>query len=219
VPVITIGRQFGAGGASVGRMLADELHADFLDSNIIDQVAHRLQLPKEEVEAEDEQPGSLLARLLVALGSASTEPLIPPEATAWNPPNAAPTFDTRKAVLGITQHVIQEAARAGNVVIVGRGGAYILAEFPGALHVFLRAAENVRVRTIMERFNIASEDEARKRMKLTDENWTSYIKQVYGHDRNHPAHYDMVLDTGRLGYEATVEAVLTALKTRKPIRQ
>ena len=217
MPVITIGRQFGAGGATVGRMLATELKADFLDSNIIDQVAHRLQLPKEEVEAEDEQPGSLLARLLVALGSASTEPLIPPEATAWNPPNAAPTFDTRKAVLGITQHVIQEAGRAGNVVIVGRGGAYILSGFPGALHVFLRAGEPIRVKAIMERYHITSEDEARKRLKQTDENWTSYIKQVYGHDRNHPAHYDMVIDTGRLGYEATVEAILTALKTRKPI--
>ena len=217
MPVITIGRQIGAGGATVGRMLATELKADFLDSNIIDQVAHRLQLPKEEVEAEDEQPGSLLARLLVALGSASTEPLIPPEATAWNPPNAAPTFDTRKAVLSITQHVIEEAARGGNVVIVGRGGAYILSNFPGALHVFLRAAEPIRVKTLMERFNIASEDEARKRVKQTDENWTSYIKQVYGHDRNHPAHYDMVLDTGRLGYEATVEAILTALRARKPI--
>ncbi len=216
MPVITVGRQFGAGGATVGRMLADELNADVLDSNIIDEVARRLQLPKEEVEAEDEQPGSLLARLLVALGSASTEPLIPPEATAWTPPNAAPTFDTRKAVLQITQHVIEEAARAGNVVIVGRGGAYILRDFPGALHVFLRAAEAARVKTIMARFKI-SEEEARKRMKQTDENWTSYIKQVYGHDRNHPAHYDMVLDTGRLGYDATVEAILSALKTRKPI--
>ena len=217
MPVITIGRQFGAGGATVGRMLATELKADFLDSNIIDQVATRLQLPKEEVEAEDEQPGSLLARLLVALGSASTEPLIPPEATAWNPPNAAPTFDTRKAVLSITQHVIQEAARAGNVVIVGRGGAYILGSFPGALHVFLRAAESIRVKTVMERFSIASEEEARKRLRQTDENSTSYIKQVYGHDRNHPAHYDMVLDTGRLGYAATVDVIVTALRTRKPI--
>src|SRR5690242_19607911 len=218
MPVITIGRQFGAGGATVGRMLADRLHADFLDSRIIDEVARRLQLPKEEVEAEDEQPGSLLARLLVALGSASTEPLIPAEAaTAWTPPNAAPAFDTRKAVLQITQHVIQEAAREGNVVIVGRGGAYILRDDPEALHVFLRAADNVRLRAIMDRYGITSEDEARKRLKQTDENWTAYIRQVYGHDRNHPAHYDMVLDTGRLGYEGTVEAVVAALEARKPI--
>src|SRR4030081_3953662 len=147
MPVVTIARRCGAGGTTVGEMLACELHADLLESRIIDEVAHRLQLPKEEVEAEDEQPGSLLARLLVALGSASSEPLIPPEAAAWSPPNTDPTFDTRKAVLQITQHVIQEAARAGNVVIVGRGGAYILRDFPGAFHVFLRADTAARVKT------------------------------------------------------------------------
>lgn len=218
MPVITIGRQYGAGGATVGQMLASRLKADFLDSKIIDEVARRLQLPKEEVEAEDEQPGSLLARLLVALGSASTEPLIPAEGgSAWTPPNASPAFDTRKAVLQITQHVIQEAARAGNVVIVGRGGAYILAGDPTALHVFLRAPESVRVKMAMTRLGITSEEEARRRLKLIEENWTAYIRQVYGHDRTHPAHYDMVLDAGRLGYEATVDAILAALKSRKPI--
>jgi cytidylate kinase len=214
MPVITIGRQFGAGGTSVGEMLARRLKIDLLESRIIDEVAHRLQLPKEEVEAEDEQPGSLLGRLLVALGSASTEPLLPPEATAWTPPNSDPTFDTRKAVLQITQHVIEEAARAGNVVIVGRGGAYILANFPGALHVFLRASTAARVKTVMARFKITSEDEAKKRIKQTDENWTSYIKQVYGHDRNLPGHYDMVLDTGTLGYEATIDVIVAALEHR-----
>jgi cytidylate kinase len=101
-------------------------------------------------------------------------------------------------------------------VIVGRGGAYLLTE-PGVLHVFLRAAEPVRVKALMARFNIASEDEARKRLRQTDENWTAYIKQVYGHDRNHPAHYDLVIDTGRLGYDATVDVILSALKAAKPI--
>jgi cytidylate kinase len=216
MPVITIGRQFGAGGRTVGEMLARELKADLLASRIIDEVAHRLQLPKEEVEAEDEQPGSLLHRLLMALGSASGEPMIPPETTVWNPPNVDPVFDTRRAVLEITQHVIREAAREGNVVIVGRGGAYILRDFEDALHVFLRAAEAIRLKAIMARMNL-SEGEARRRLKQADENWTAYIKQVYGHDRNLPSHYDLVLDTGRLGYEATVEAILAALRARKPL--
>jgi CMP/dCMP kinase len=216
MPVITIGRQFGAGGKTVGEMLARRLKVDVLESQLIDEVAHRLQLPKEEVEAEDEQPGSLLHRLLMALGSASGEPMIPPETEAWNPPNVDPVFDTRRAVLQITQHVILEAARADNVVIVGRGGAYILRDFDAALHVFLRASEAVRVKVVMARFNL-TEDEARRRIKHADENWTAYIKQVYGHDRNLAAHYDLVLDTGRLGYEATVEAILAALNNRKPL--
>lgn len=213
MPVVTIGRQIGAGGSSVGQILARRLKADFLDSKLIDEVAHRLQLPKEEVEAEDEQPGSLLSRLLLALGAANAEPIIPPETSAWNPPNSDPVFDTRRAVLEITQLVIKEAAKGGNVVIVGRGGAYILHDHPGALHVFLRAPVVTRLKTIMEREH-KSEEEARKRLKQADENWTAYIKQVYGHDRYHPGHYDIVLDTGRLGYDASVEAILAALKGR-----
>jgi uncharacterized protein len=216
MPVITIGRQFGAGGTIVGEMLARELRADLLESRIIDEVAQRLQLPKEEVEAEDEQPGSLLHRLLMALGSASGEPMVQPEATAWNPPNVDPVFDTRRAVLEITQHVIKEAARAGNVIIIGRGGAYILRDFEGALHVFLRAAEAVRVKAVMARMKL-SEEEARRRLKHTDENWTAYIKQVYGHERNLPSHYDLVIDTGRLGYEGAVATIVTALRARKPL--
>src|SRR5487761_664010 len=216
MPVITIGRQIGAGGNSVGKMLAERLKIDVLDSELIDEVAHRLQLPKAEVEAEDEQPGSLLHRLLMALGSASGEPMIPPETAAWNPPNVDPVFDTRRAVLTITQHVIQEAARTGNVVIVGRGGAYILQDFESALHVFLRAADAVRVKVVMARFNL-TEEEAKRRLKHADENWTAYIKQVYGHDRNLASHYDLVLDTGRLGYDATVAAILAALNNRQPL--
>ena len=216
MPVITIGRQFGAGGSTVGTMLARELNADLLEDKIIDEVARRLELPKEEVEAADEQPGSLLSRLLIALGSASGEPMIPPEAAAWTPPNADPVYDTRLAVLQITQQVIREAARGGNVVIVGRGAAYLLRDLEGALHVFLEASQAIRLKTLMKRFGL-SEEEARRKMKHTDENRTAYVKQVYGHDRNLPGHYDLVLNTGRLGYEATVDAILAALKGRKPL--
>ena len=73
MPVITIARLYGAGGDTVGRMLAQRLKADFLGPDLIDQVAHRLELPREEVAAADEQPGSFLGRLLIALAAASPE--------------------------------------------------------------------------------------------------------------------------------------------------
>lgn len=213
MPVITIARQFGAGGETVGQMLARRLKVDLLDPHLIAEVAKRLELPHEAVAAEDERPGTFLGRLLHALGSASTEPSIPPEVAGWTPPYADPAFDPRRAVLEITQQVIKEAAREGNVVIVGRGGAYILQDFPGALHVYLRAAVAMRTKTVMERFKL-TEDEARRKIKQTDENRTAYIRQVYGHDWNLPGHYDIVLDTGRLGYDATVDAIVAALPGR-----
>jgi len=213
VPVITIARLYGAGGDSVGKMLAARLKADFLGPELIDEVAHRLELPKEEVEAADEHPGSFLSRLLIALGAANTEPAIASEGAAWTPPYADPQLDPRRAILENTQDVIREASRSGNVIILGRGGAYILQDLPGALHVFLRASESERIIAVMDRDNIGP-DEARRKAKQTDENRRAYIRQVYGHTWDLPAHYDLVLDTGRLGYEATVESILAALPGR-----
>ncbi len=213
MPVITIARQFGAGGEAVGHLLASRLKAEYLDRQIVAEVARRLELPDEEVEAQDENPGSFLNRLLTALGSASGDFSVPPEVAAWTPPYADPAFDPRRAVLNITQQVIREAARTGSVVIVGRGAAFILRDEPDTLAVFLRAAEPQRIKTAMQLFHLG-EDEARKRLKQTDANRAAYIRQVYGHDWEHPAHYDLVLDTGRLGYEATTATIQAAIKAR-----
>ncbi|MHB8590122.1 MAG: cytidylate kinase-like family protein [Candidatus Dormibacteraceae bacterium] len=158
MPVITIARQFGAGGTSVGQIVARKLRADLLDRQLIAEVAGRLEMPEDQVEAQDEQRGSFLNRLLIALGSASLAPSIPASGTDWAPPYADPWFDPRRAVLEVTQQVIEEAARTGNVVIIGRGGAYILRDLEGPLHVFLRAAEATRLKTLMERFTIAEAD-------------------------------------------------------------
>src|SRR5439155_7295139 len=132
-------------------MLAERLKADFLGPALIDEVAHRLELPKEEVAAADEQPGSFLNRLLIALAAASPEHAATSESPTWTPPYSDPHSDPRRAVLEFTQQVIREAAHSGNVVIVGRGGAYILAGLEGALHVFLRPGQSERAKLDMER--------------------------------------------------------------------
>ena len=211
MPIITIARQFGAGGSSVGQMVARKLKADLLDPQLIAEVAHRLELPRDEVEAQDEQPGTILTRLLIAIGSDNPE--VAAEVAAWEPAYAGYALDPRRVVLQVTQRVIKEAARGGNVVIIGRGGAYILRDLEGALHVLLRAAEETRVKTLVQRFALAEED-ARRRMKQTDANRTAYIRQVYGHDWTHPSHYDLVLDSGRLGYDTTANVILAALPGR-----
>lgn len=211
MPVITIARQYGAGGETVGQILAARLGAEYVDKQIVSEVARRLQLPDDEIEEHDEAPGSLLSRLLASLGAASLEFAAPLESSAaWEPPYQDPAFDPRRAILAITQEVIREAARSGNAVIVGRGGAYILRSEPESWHVFLRAGEEFRVRTAVSVFDI-DQAEARRRLKHTDANRAAYVKQVYGHDWLHPAHYDLVLDTGRLGFDRAAEAVLAAV--------
>jgi hypothetical protein len=70
MPVVTIARETGAGGAEVGRLLANRLAADLVNGYLIDEVARRLELPREDVEARDEQPRSILERLLRGLALA-----------------------------------------------------------------------------------------------------------------------------------------------------
>ena len=211
MPVITIGRMYGAGGETVGGLVAERLGAELVDSKIFEEVARRLELPEDEVERHEEVPGSLMSRVLQALGTASIEFAAPPEATAWTPPYTDQTTDTRKAVLQITQEVIKEAARTGNAIIVGRGGAYILRDEARALHVFLRGSERDRIAALRQGFGF-SEEEARHRIKQVDANRRAYIRQVYNHDWLDASHYHLVLDTGRLGYDRYAAAIVAAVR-------
>ena len=214
MPIVTVGRQYGAGGETVGQIVASELGADYVDREIVREVALRLEMPEAEVEAQSEAPGSLVSRILRSLGAASIEWGAPPDATAWTPPYQDPSLDPRRAMLEITQEVIREAARGGNAVIVGHGAAYLLRDEPRALHVFLRASEDFRAEVVRGALGVG-DTEARKRIKHVDANRAAYIKQLYGHDWNHPAHYDLVIDTGRLGFEGAAATVLAAVRAMR----
>jgi cytidylate kinase-like protein len=210
--VVTITRLYGAGGAAVAEAVGKKLGWNVLDQRIIDEVAARLQVPDAEVAARDEQPSSFLDQLLLALGSTSIEFAAAGDVPAWTPPFGADAIDTRRAVVRLTQEVIREAAR-GDAVIVGRGAGYILREHEDALHVFLIAPTEFRVRVVMERLQIG-EEEARPKLKETDANRAAAIKQLYGHDWTHPSHYDLVLNTGRLGFELAADLVVAAARAK-----
>jgi cytidylate kinase len=96
-------------------------------------------------------------------------------------------------------------------VIVGRGAAYVLMDDPTVLHAFLHGSKAGRIEVVKELFGL-DEEEARRRIKQTDANRAAYIKQVYGHDWEHPSHYHILVDTGRLSYETAANAILAAVR-------
>jgi len=208
MPVITIAREFGAGGETVGHMLAERLDLEYLDGKIVDEVARRLKVPTDVVETYDEKTGGLLDRLLRQL--ATVDFSTPQDVAAWTPPHGDLAWDPRKSVLSMTQEIIRRQAATGNGVIVGRGAAYLLLDQPEVLRVFLRAPFEFRVKAIMESRKL-DDAAARKFLKERDANSTAYIRQVYGHDWQHPSHYDLVIDTERLGHMRAVEIILAAL--------
>jgi cytidylate kinase len=205
MPVITIAREFGAGGSRVAAMLAQRLEAEVIDRRLVAEVAGRLGFTADAVAAQDEHAKSVVDRLVrsfAALGEAY--------GTGWDVRYGEPLADPQEAVQLLTEQVIRQTARRGNAIIIGRGGAFVLADWPDALHVFLRSAESVRIRAIMARFALA-EEEARRRLHQIDADRAAYMRQNYGTDWRDPRHYDLVLDTGRLGYQRAADTILAAV--------
>jgi cytidylate kinase len=210
MPIVTISRQFGAGGSSVAAIVAAELGAEIVDKKLVDEVARRLTLEPSQVEAEAERPRTLLERLVRSFSA-----LEPGMGAGWSPPYPDPLFDPRKEIIHITEQVIREVATGGNAVIVGRGAGFLLRDRPDAFHVFLRAPEAARVKVLMERFGL-SEPQARRKMHETDSNRAAYIRQLYGRDWCDPDEYDLVVNTGRIRYGATAGLIMFGLKEIQP---
>ncbi len=210
MPVITIARQFGAGGSSVASLVAERLGADVIDKYLISEVARRLSLTTDDVEAEDERGRGLVERFV-----RSFAPLSSVGGMAWNPPFPDMQLDPRTEVLELTRSILHEVATSGNVVIVGRGAFVELRDVHPALHVFLWAPEDVRARTIMQRLGI-DEPTAFRRIHETDANRAAYLHQVYKVNWRDPFLYDLVINTGRVGYSSAAESILAA--TQSPIR-
>jgi cytidylate kinase len=210
MPIVTISRQYGAGGSSVAAIVADKLGAEVLDKKLIQDVAARLALSPSEVADQEERPRTYLERLVRSLST-----LEPGMGAGWTPPYPDPFFDPRKEIIALTEQLIREAAAGGNVVIVGRGAGFVLRDNPAVFRVFLRAPESVRTRTLMERFGLTEADAGRK-MHETDSNRAAYIHQLYGHDWCDPDEYDLIVNTGRIGYQATAEIILRGVAERAP---
>lgn len=208
--VITVSRQFGAGGSSVAKLLAAQLRLELVDDALVTDLAARLQLSASVVQGADERPETFGDRLLGAL-----KHLAPGMGFPWRPPGQDEAVEPRWAIVNLTQELIREAARMGNVVIVGRGGAFVLRDHPGALHVFLFAPDEDRLRTIMAKF-LLNERAARRRLREVDANRAAYIRQVYAADWRDGANFDLVVNTGRLGYERAAAAIIAAANRASP---
>ncbi len=207
MPVITIAREFGAGGAEVGAILASRLGVEVVDRSLIIAVAGRLRMAPEEVEAEDEHPRAFFDRLLRAV-----TPINDVVGAPWDP-SELETTDPHESVVALTAEVIREAARSKDAVIVGRGARFVVGDRPDAVHAFLCAPADVRVRRIAARSAI-DEAEAARRVRANDARRTGYVREVHGRDWRDPHLYDLVLNTGTVGYEAVADLILALGATR-----
>ena len=190
--IITISRQFGAGGSEVARRVAAELGWRLVDNELIDRVAARAGLPAEEVARMEERAPGFVERLARALARSAPE-LFPRPAEKVPEPEEA-------TLVRVTESVVAEIAAEGRVVLVGRAAAAVLEGEHDALHVKLVAPKPYRIQAAAERLGV----DLQKAAVVVDESDSTrarYHQQYYHRDWNDPVNYHMVLNTGALGLD------------------
>lgn len=204
MPVITVSRLTGSGGATIGQRLAERLGASYLNTQIIREVARRLGISEAAAAEHDERAEAFIERLARVLWDAG-----PALAPLGRLPAPEPFESTTDALVEVTRQLVREAAQTGNVVIFGHGAHFILAQQPGVLHVRFVAPLSFRVARVMRRAGIG-QAEAERRVRAEDQRRAQYIRQYYGADWHAPDPFHLILNTALLDQETCIRLVLEA---------
>jgi cytidylate kinase len=201
--LVTLSRQLGAGGSEVAQVVADALGFRLVDRALADSVAARAGVPAEDVARLEERTPGFLERFLQASAAELPDPFVPPT-------GALEDFEEAKLVR-TTRALVRELAAEGRVVIVGRGAWAILAAHPAALHVRIVAPLERRVLHLVERLRTDART-AQLLIARSDAERTRYFRAYYDLDLDDPTHFDLVLNTGRLGIAGAAAVIVACVR-------
>jgi cytidylate kinase len=206
-PIVTIAALYGAGGSVIGPRVAERLGVLFLDRAIPAAVAKRAGVREDALSDVDDEPQNFNDRLAGIIGRAA-----PPLGASGQ----VERLDLQQRQLRAEiEGFLAEASRSGGVVL-GRGGAVVLASIPGALHVHLGGDRKARIQRVMELNDIDRETAAR-RVKANDRARRSYVESTYGIDGSNPSLYHLMIDAIALGADVCADLIVAAGESR--IRQ
>jgi len=197
--IITVSRQYMAGGSEIARLTAEGLGWSLVDNELVDQVAARAGLTRDEVADREEKAPGFVERLTRALATSTPEFVVPEGA-------ALPDL-TEGDLVKVTERVVEEIAAAGRVVLVGRAAPAVLASKREALHVRIVAPWEPRIERAMAQRGIGRK-EAEKLVDQMDANRTRYHKQHYNREWADPVNYHMTLNAHALGFEGAAEVLM-----------
>lgn len=197
--VITISRQYMAGGSDVAAQVADALGWTVIDDALIDAVAERSGFSPEDVQSLEESVPSFMERFAQSSALSSPENLL-------STPNAIDGPATVK-LAHVTREVIEELGRQDRLVFVGRAAAAVLTSERDVIHVRLVASLEFRVHEAIDRLGLG-EQEARSEVEERDRGRERYHKELFGRDWSDPVNYHLVLNTEVLGRAGAAQLVV-----------
>lgn len=190
LPVITITREFGSGGHSIAKEVAEQLNLPFWDGEIITRAVRESGYCREIIEEQGENASG---------------------ANMWFNVSAASTmyFQSPQDEIFLAQRkIILEAAKKGPCVIVGRCSDYILHdEGIRSMSVFVHSDMEVRKKRILERYGDIPEIEIEKRILKKDKERKTYYRYYTDEHWGDYKNYNLSLDSGVLGEENCVSVI------------
>ena len=184
--VIVISRQFGSGGRTIGKEVAERLSIPCYDQEIIEKVAQNSGFAKEYIETHGEYANHVtwFGR---ALDSQARANGMSNQDTIW--------IEQRKIILDVAQNPC---------VIVGRCADYILRDRDDVLKVFIHADDKFRAERIVKLYGEKT-DKPEKRLKDKDKRRSAYYKYYTETEWGVASNYHVSLDSGKIGIERCVD--------------
>lgn len=200
--VITIARQYGSGGKTVGKMLAKKLGIPWYSRDILKMASEESGINEQLFMQFDEKlSNSLFQRMTTDV---YTGELIPPESN---------DFVSAKNLFNYQAEVIKRLASTQGCVIIGRAADFVLKDYPNVVSVFVHGSESFNLARAMEQ-NSMTEDEMKKFIARTDKYRAQFYKHYTGREWTDARNYDLCLNSSKLGFEKCVEEILAYIKVR-----
>jgi len=199
VRVVTVEREYGSGGAIIAQRLAAHLGWKLWDREITVEIARRANVDPHTAARCDERVDSLLYRLFKVYARGSYERALPVSESRH--------FDTDHMV-AMMERVVGEFADRGNCVIVGRGAPYFLRNRSDAMHVFVYAPVEEKVRRLQSIGQ--SEKEARHLTEEVDRERAAFIRHYFGKEWPYRPLYNLMINS-KFGDEHVVETILAQI--------
>ena len=201
--VITISRQFGAGGKTLGTMMAKQLGYTFVDNEIIQMVAKDAKVSPNWVEAMEKEAGGKLQKFLTKIVPKNLVDRILDDERG---------YIDEEIYVETLRKIITKIALEDNAIILGRGSQYILQDKPDAYHLLLIADKEYRVKFMEENYNL-NPSQAINSVNSEDKRRLNLYRKFGKQDYDEPNLYHMVLNMGKISLEKACDLVETLIKS------
>lgn len=199
--IITISRQCGSGGHTVGQEVARQLGISFYDKKIVEEIAKRSGLSEEFIAEQGEyHTHSLLYTIATNI-------------TAGYNSFHKESMPLSDQIEIFQTELIKELAEKESCVIVGRGADYILKDYSDCLHVFIHGNIEDRKKRVVSEYGIA-ETESETIVSLRDKKRAQHYKYYTDREWGMASNYNLCLDSSLLGIDTCVYFILKAFQDR-----